>query len=419
MDIKKIVMKKAIEAKKAFRTLMNASMDIKNKALILMADSIEKNAPCILKANEKDMKKAIDAGLSKAFQDRLKLTPDRIKSMASGIREVAQIPDPVGEILKMWKRPNGLQIGKVRIPIGVIGVIYESRPNVTSDVVSLCIKSGNSIIMRGGSESLNSNLVISNILKKAAKEAGLPEGCIQFIDVTDREAIFELIKLDRYVDVIIPRGGEGLIRAITENSRVPVIKHDKGLCHTYVDSYADLDMAAEVAFNAKVQRPGVCNAMETLLVHKDIAEKFLSRFSPKLLKAHVEIRGCPVTQKILKGVKKATKEDWDTEYLDLILSIRVVKDIDEALEHIFIHGSGLAEAIITENYSNAMKFLKEVDASSVFVNTSTRFADGNQFGLGAEMGISTSKLHVRGPVGVEGLTTTKYIIFGEGQIRLK
>jgi glutamate-5-semialdehyde dehydrogenase len=310
-----------------------------------------------------------------------------------------------------------LEIGKVRVPLGVIGIIYESRPNVTADTAGLCLKSGNAVILRGGSEAIHSNICIANILAESAQKAGVPEYVIQLIKTTDRQAIYEMLKLDKYIDVIIPRGGEELIRTVTENSTIPVIKHDKGLCHVYVDNEANLKMAEEIAYNAKVQRPGVCNAMETLLVHQEIAPKFLPPLIQRYRQAGVEIRGCEQTRAMVPEVKPATEADWDTEYLDLILSIKVVTGIDEALEHIAQHGSMLSEAIVTENYTKARRFLQEVDAASVYVNASTRFTDGNEFGLGAEIGISTQKLHARGPVGLEELTSTKYIIYGSGQLR--
>ena len=412
-----MMIKMAQDAKTASQKLRTLSTDIKNDALLTMADFLVKKSKDLIRENAKDINNAKEKGLSSAMRDRLKLNPERIKAMAEGLREVIALPDPVGEVIRMWKRPNNLQIGKIRIPIGVIGIIYESRPNVTVDTAGLALKAGNAIILRGGSESIHSNIAISKILCQAIKKTGLPENSLQLIKTTDRTAVNEMLKLDQYIDLIIPRGGHELINMVAENSRIPVIKHDKGLCHIYIDSEADLNMAEEIAFNAKVQRPGVCNAMETLLVHKDIAKKFLPKMGKRLKDAKVEIRGCPETKKTLSFAKKATEEDWDTEYLDLILSIKVVRDMNEAIKHIATYSSNLAEAIVTTNYNNARTFLNEVDSSAVFVNASTRFNDGNQFGLGAEMGISTQKLHVRGPMGLEDLTSTKYIIFGEGQIR--
>jgi glutamate-5-semialdehyde dehydrogenase len=317
----------------------------------------------------------------------------------------------------MRQRPSGLKVGKLRVPLGVIGIIYESRPNVTADAVGLCIKSGNSIILRGGSEAINSNIAISNILMKSAIDAGLPEGCIQLVEITDRQAIMDLIKLDQYIDLLVARGGFELIKVITENATIPVAKHSAGVCHTYVDTGADLKMAEDISFNAKVHRPGVCNAMETLLVHKAVAEKFLPPMIKRYKDAGVEIRGCAETKKIVPDVLDATEEDWYTEYLDLILSIKIVKDIDEAIDHIMTYGSHHSDAIVTEDYSRSMRFLNEVDSAAVYVNASTRFTDGNEFGLGAELGISTQKLHSRGPMGLEDLTSQKYIIFGNGQVR--
>ncbi len=407
----------AKRAKTASRGLANLSTKIKNNALIEMARSLEEKTDILLNANEKDINYAREKGLSSAMIDRLTLTPSRIGAMAEGLREVALLPDPVGEIIRMWKRPNNLQIGKIRVPIGVIGIIYESRPNVTVDAAALCLKSGNAVILRGGSESINSNIAIAEILIEAGNSVGIPIGSIQLIDITDRSIVNEMLKMDSFIDLIIPRGGHGLIRNVVEHSTIPVIKHDKGLCHVYVDSEADLKMAERIAFNAKVQRPSVCNAMETLLVHRKVSDKFLPDMLKRFKDAGVEIRGCTKTKEILPDVKDAAEEDWDTEYLDLILSVRVVDNIDEAINHITRYGSMLSEAIITSNYNKARKFLQEVDAAAVYVNASTRFTDGNQFGLGAEMGISTQKLHCRGPMGLEELTSIKYIIFGDGQIR--
>ncbi len=407
----------AKQAKTASRKLSNLSTKIKNDSLMAMADMLENRLDFLLDANYKDVGGARGKKLSSAMIDRLTLNENRVKDMAKGLREIAALPDPVGEVIKMWRRPNGLQIGKIRTSLGVIGIIYESRPNVTADTASLCIKSGNAVILRGGSEAINSNIAIAKLLSEAGKSKGLPDNSIQLIEVTERDAIFEMLKLDAYIDLIIPRGGHSLIRTVVENSTIPVIKHDKGLCHVYIDSEADLEMGKRIAFNAKVQRPGVCNAMETLLVHKDVARKFLPDMIKKFKKANVEIRGCQKTKAIVPDIKDAAEEDWDTEYLDLILSIKVVGSIDDAIEHITRYGSMLSEAIVTRDYNNSWRFLREVDAASVFVNASTRFTDGGQFGLGAEMGISTQKLHCRGPMGLEELTSTKYIVFGDGQIR--
>jgi len=417
MNIKEMVSEKARQAKAAARILAGVSSAIKNQALMKMADGLGSAAAELKKENEKDLKYAREKGLSSALIDRLELNDKRINGMASGLREIAALPDPVGEVTRMWQRPNGLRIGKVRVPIGVIGIIYESRPNVTADAVGLCLKSGNSIILRGGSEAINSNTAIARILMQAAKSAGLPEGCIQLIDITDRQAVMEMLKLDQHIDLIVARGGASLIQTVTENSKIPVAKHSAGICHTYVDTGADLKMAEEICFNAKVQRPGVCNSMETMLVHQDVAEEFLPRMIRRFQEANVEVRGCPQVRKIFPGVEEATEEDWRTEYLDLILSVRVVKDIDEAIDHIMTYGSLHSDAIVTKDYQRANKFLKEVDSAAVYVNTSTRFTDGNEFGLGAELGISTQKLHSRGPMGLEDLTSQKFIIFGDGQIR--
>jgi glutamate-5-semialdehyde dehydrogenase len=337
--------------------------------------------------------------------------------MSDSLREVAKLPDPVGKIIKAWRRPNGLRIQKVRSPIGVIAIVYESRPNVTSDCIGLCFKSGNSVILRGGSEALNSNLAIFKILKEVIKNHKIPEGVINLVTTKDRRAIDVLLKLNNYIDLVIPRGGEGLIRRVAKISRIPVIKHYKGICHIYVDEDADLNMAIKLCFNAKVQRPGVCNAMESMLVHKDVAARFLPGMLKKFKEANVEIRGCPITQKIVKGIKKATEKDYRTEYLDLILSVKVVRDLNSAIEHINNYGSHHSDSIVTNNQRNAQEFLQRVDSACVYANASTRFTDGYQFGMGAEIGISTDKLHARGPMALEELTTYKYMVFGNGQIR--
>ncbi|MDO9124344.1 MAG: glutamate-5-semialdehyde dehydrogenase, partial [Deltaproteobacteria bacterium] len=345
------------------------------------------------------------------------MTPAVIQAMAKGLREVSRLPDPVGEIVKMWRRPNGLTVGRMRIPIGVIGIIYESRPNVTADAAGLCLKSGNAIILRGGSEAFHSNQAIVHILQKALNKADVPEEAVQIFSRTEREAIQEMLQLEEEIDLIIPRGGEALIRFVATHSKIPVIKHYKGVCHIFVDETADPEMALRICLNAKVQRPGVCNAMETLLVHERIAGGFLPKIAEALRKEGVELRGCPQARKILSGIKEAKEEDWYEEYLDLILSIRVVKGMEEALKHIATYGSLHTEAILTSDYQNAQRFLREANSSCVLVNASTRFNDGFELGLGAEMGISTSKLHAFGPMGLEELTTTKFIVYGEGQIR--
>lgn len=417
MGIREDIVSIANLAKGASRKLSNLPTDIKNAALLAMAGGLRKEERKILAENSKDVKSAEKRGLSKALIERLVLNSSRIESMSRGLEEVAALPDPVGETIKMWKRPNGLEIGKRRVPIGVIALIYESRPNVTADAAGLCLKAGNSIIMRGGSEAIHSNLAIAQVLSLAASGAGVPEGSISFLETIDRQAVKELLRLNEYIDLVIPRGGEGLIRMVAENSTIPVIKHYKGLCHTYVDKQADLDMAIRIAFNAKVQRPGVCNAMETLLVHQGIAGRFLPPMVKKFESAGVELRGCPQVIKLVPGMKEAKEEDWKTEYLDLTLSIKIVANLEEALDHIDRYGSNHSEAIVTDNYLTARRFLDEVDAAAVYVNASTRFTDGGEFGLGAEMGISTEKIHARGPMGLEELTTYKYIIYGEGQIR--
>jgi glutamate-5-semialdehyde dehydrogenase len=417
IQINKLITGIAERAKSASRVLAKASSRSKDNALLLMSNGILAESGFILEENNKDIKDTRTKGFSQAFLDRLTLTSSRIEAMAQGLKEIESLHDPVGEIVKMWRRPNSLLVGKMRIPLGVIGIIYEARPNVTADGAGLCIKSGNAVILRGGSESIRSNMAISTVLRDSLKKADLPEDSIQIIPVVDRVAVLEMLKLEEYIDLIIPRGGESLIRFVTENSRIPVIKHYKGVCHIFVDESADIEMAKKISFNAKVQRPGVCNAMETLLVHEGIAEIFLPQVVKMLEEAGVEIRGCRRTKEIIPHIKDAMDEDWYSEYLDLILSVRVVKDLDEAISHIEKYGSMHTEAIITENYTNAQGFLNGVNSSTVLVNASTRFSDGFELGLGAEIGISTSKLHAFGPMGVEELTTTKFIIYGNGQIR--
>lgn len=417
MDIKQYVSDKAKKAKTASRALANISTEIKNNALFKMAAGLEKEADKLIAENKKDLTAAEKKGLSKAMIDRLTLNPDRIKAMADGLREVAVLPDPVGEVLRMWRRPNGMEVGRMRVPIGLIGIIYESRPNVTADSAALCLKSGNAVLLRGGSEAVHSNTAIVEMLSKAGAEAGIPEGAVSFIENPDRTCVMEMLKLNQFIDLIIPRGGEGLIRMVSDNSTIPVIKHDKGICHVYVDSKADLKMAEEICFNAKVQRPGTCNAMETMLVHQDIAKTFLPAIIGRMKKAGVEIRGCEKTKAIVPDIKAATDKDWDTEYNDLILNVKVVESMEAAMEHIAAHGSQHSEAIISNDYQSARRFQREVDASAVFVNASTRLNDGFEFGLGAEIGISTTRIHARGPMGLEELTSTKFIVSGNGQIR--
>ncbi|TAN62322.1 glutamate-5-semialdehyde dehydrogenase [bacterium] len=417
MSIKDDVLKIAVSAKEASLSLATLGSEVKNKALLNMADALEKNAARLKQANKKDIDGAIKKGLTKAMLDRLTLTDKVISGMAEGLRQVVALPDPVGEVTGMWKRPNGMTVGKMRIPLGVIGIIYESRPNVTADAAGLCLKSGNAVILRGGSEAIHSNVAIAEVLNSACAKAGVNEKAVQVMPMIDKEAILELLKLEDYIDLIIPRGGEGLIRFVSENSRIPVIKHYKGVCHVFVDEFADMDMAKNICFNSKVQRPGVCNAMETLLVHKNIAKKFLPMMHEEYEKAGVELRGCPKTKAILKGIKDATEEDWSAEYLDLILAVKVVGSFDEAISHITKYASLHTESIVTNDYANAQRFLKEVNSSTVVVNASTRFSDGFQLGLGAEIGISTSKLHAFGPMGLVELTTQKFIIYGNGQVR--
>jgi glutamate-5-semialdehyde dehydrogenase len=417
MDIKKYVIDLATEARAGARSLGKASSAQKNLALVKMAEALKKRKNDLISENRKDIKFAEGKGLSKALIDRLTLNEKRIGEMAQGLLEVSQLPDPVGEVVRMWKRPNGMTVGKMRVPIGLIGIIYESRPNVTADATSLCLKAGNAVILRGGSEALHSNKAIVKILRDVAKAEGIHEGAITFIDIPDREAIMEMLKLEGIIDLIIPRGGEGLIRTVTENSRIPVLKHYKGVCHVFVDRDADLVMAENICLNAKVQRPGTCNAMETMLVDAAIAKRFLPAMLKRFEEAGVALRGCRRTVSIYPAVTRVKEEDYFKEYLDLILNVKVVKDMEEAMEHIATYGSAHSDSIVTMNYDRAMRFLREVDSSAVLVNASTRLNDGYQFGLGAEIGISTDKIHARGPMGLEELTCTKFIVLGSGQLR--
>jgi glutamate-5-semialdehyde dehydrogenase len=417
IDVRELVEARARAAREAARSLALAGARAKHDALLAMARGLEEKAPAILEANRADLDRARGQGHPRAFLDRLTLTEARVEDMAAGIRQVAVLPDPVGEIVRGWRRPNGMEIARVRVPLGVVGFIYESRPNVTADAAALCVKSGNACVLRGGREALESNTVIAAILAKGVEKAGLPAEAIGFIDVADREAVDALITMDRYIDLVVPRGGEAFVRLVAERATVPVLKHDRGLCHVYVDAGADLQMATDIAVNAKTQRPGVCNAMETLLVHADVAPGFLPAVAARLRGAGVELRGCPATCELVPEARPAAPADWDTEYLDLILAVRVVPSFEEAVAHIRRHGSGLAEAIVTRDYQRARRFVHEVDAACVLVNASTRLVDGQQFGMGAELGISTSKLHARGPVGVEELTTTKFVVTGSGQLR--
>jgi glutamate-5-semialdehyde dehydrogenase len=417
VDIQSYILKKAEEAKEGARSIGKASSAQKNAVLIRMAESIRKRARELRKENAKDVVYAKKKGLSKALIDRLTLNDKRIDEMAQGLIEVAALPDPVGEVLKMWQRPNGMTVGRMRVPIGLIGIIYESRPNVTADATSLCLKAGNAVILRGGSEAINSNRSIVRILRDSAKSEGIHRGAITFIDIPDREAVMEMLTLEGIVDLIIPRGGEGLIRAVTEHSRIPVLKHYKGVCHVFVDSDANLKMAEEICFNAKVQRPGTCNAMETMLIDRKIAKEFLPKMIKRFKTASVRVKGCPETRKIVPSANKLKEDDYFNEYLDLILNVRVVKDMDQAMDHIARYSSAHSDSIVTDDYCKGMRFLREVDSSAVFINVSTRLNDGFQFGLGAEIGISTDKIHARGPMGLEELTSAKFIVLGNGQLR--
>jgi len=417
MDVRKLVEGKARAAREAAHLLALAPTKVKNDALVQMARGVEEKTAALLEANRADLERARAKGLTRAFLDRLTLTEGRIDEMASGLRQIAALPDPVGDVVESWRRPNGIDISRVRVPLGVIGFIYESRPNVTADAAGLCVKSGNAVLLRGGSEAIESNALIAALLAKAMDKTGAPPEAIQFIDVPDREAVAVMLEQDRTIDLIIPRGGEEFVRYVSEHSRVPVLKHDKGVVHVYVDAGADLEMAAAIVVNAKTHRPSVCNALETLLVDAAVAPRFLPAVAARLSEAGVELRGCPRTAALVPRARAATADDWDAEYLDLILAIRVVDGLDEAIAHIRRHGSGLAEAIVTNDLAHARRFAREVDAAGVLVNASTRLLDGNQFGMGAEMGISTSRVHARGPVGVRELTTTKFVVQGDGQVR--
>ena len=417
MDVRDLVQAKARAARDAARVLALCPTKIKNDALAQMAHGLVEKSPALLEANRVDVERARTRGAARAFLDRLTLTETRIEEMAQGLREIAVLPDPVGTVVETWGRPSGIEISRVRVPLGVVGFIYESRPNVTADAAGLCLKSGNAAILRGGSEAIESNTMIAAVLAKAVDKAGGPADAIQFIDTTDREAVAALLELAGLVDLIIPRGGEEFVRWVAARSRVPVLKHDKGLVHVFVDASADLAMAVAIVLNAKAQRPSVCNALETLLVHREIAPELLPPLAARLTEAGVELRGCPRTRALVPSIRPATEADWDTEYLDLILAVLVVDDLDAAIAHIGRHGTGLAEAIVTNDLGHARRFTREVDAAAVLVNASTRLVDGAQFGMGAEMGISTSRVHARGPVGVRELTTTKFVVVGDGQVR--
>ncbi len=417
MDIKQQIREMAKNAKAAGVLLARASTDKKNGALEEMARELLEHKASLEAENAKDLAFARQAGLSGAMLDRLTLNEKTIGAMAGGLREVAALPDPVGKVTSMWRRPNGLLVGRMRIPLGVVGIIYESRPNVTADAAALCLKSGNAVLLRGGSEAIHSNIAIAGILREVLQRHGLPGEAVQIIPTTDREAVSEMLKLEEYIDVIIPRGGEELIRAVVDQSKIPVIKHYKGVCHVFVDADAEIEMAERICLNAKTQRPGVCNALETLLVHQDIAPAFLPAVAKKLHLAGVSLRGCAKAQALVPEMAAAEEEDWYREYLDLILAVCIVRDMDEAIAHIEKYGSLHTEAIVTKDYHNAQRFLNEVNSSTVLVNASTRFSDGFELGLGAEIGISTTKLHAFGPMGLEELTTQKFIIYGDGQVR--
>jgi glutamate-5-semialdehyde dehydrogenase len=417
MDVKTLVETKARAARAASRALALCSTRTKNEALAQMARGLEEKTGAILDANRADLERARATGVARAFLDRLTLTDARIETMAIGLREIAALPDPVGETVEATRRPSGLEISRVRVPLGVIGFIYESRPNATVDAAGLCVKSGNAVVLRGGSEAIESNALIAAVLAKALEKTGAPADAIQFVEITDRAAVAAMLEQDGLIDLIIPRGGEAFVRWVAERSRIPILKHDKGLVHVFVDAAADLDMATTIVHNAKTHRPSVCNALETLLVDRAVADRFLPMVAARLGEAGVELRGCPETLARVPTARPASAADWDEEYLDLTLAIRVVDDLDAALEHIRRHSTGLAEAIVTNDLGHARRFTREVDAAAVLVNASTRLVDGSQFGLGAEMGISTSRVHARGPVGVRELTTTKFIVQGDGQVR--
>jgi glutamate-5-semialdehyde dehydrogenase len=417
LNIKSYMKQVGEQARTASRVIARASTAAKNKALLEMAKAIRADKANLIAANAKDLQAARDKGLEEAMIDRLKLDEKEIESMAEGLEQIAALPDPIGEISDLKYRPSGIQVGKMRVPLGVIGIIYESRPNVTADAAALCLKSGNACILRGGSEALHSNQAVAACVHAGLRSAGLPEDAVQVIETADRAAVGELITMNKYVDVIVPRGGKGLIERISNDARIPVIKHLDGVCHVYIDSKADLDKAVKIADNAKTQRYGTCNTMETLLVHEKIAPLVLPPLAQLYADKKVELRGDAAARKLVPQMKTATEEDWYAEYLAPILAVRVVKNLDEAIAHITQYGSAHTDAIVTEDYTRAMRFLREVDSSSVMVNASTRFADGFEYGLGAEIGISTDKLHARGPVGLEGLTSLKYIVLGNGQIR--
>ncbi|MBI5571502.1 MAG: glutamate-5-semialdehyde dehydrogenase [Desulfomonile tiedjei] len=417
MSLREKVIETVTRTHEAARAAATLSMSAKEDILRSVAAKLRDRRAYLQQENRKDLEGARAAGLSSAMLDRLTLSDKVIEQTAAGLEEIAAFPDPVGEVVRMWSRPNGMRVGRMRIPLGVIGIIYESRPNVTADAGALCLKAGNAVILRGGSEAINSNVAIVNLFKEALAENGTNGDVINLLPTTEREAILHMLQLEELIDLVIPRGGEELIRFVAANSRVPVIKHYKGVCHLYVDRAADLEMAVKLTVNAKAQRPGVCNALETLLVHRDVAAAFLPMAAERLTAAGVELRGCEQSRAIVASMKPATEEDWPAEYLDLILAVKVVTDMDEAIDHITRYGSLHTETIVTNDYAASQRFLKEVNSSSVIVNASTRMSDGYVYGLGAEIGISTTKIHSFGPMGVEDLTTTKFIVLGDGQIR--
>ncbi len=417
MDIKGYVMKKASEAREGARVLARADSEKKNRVLRRMSETLQERAAALMDENAKDVEAGRRKELSSALIDRLTLNEKRIEEMSRGLIEVSEMRDPAGEILRMWRRPNGMSVGRMRVPIGVIAMVYESRPNVTADATGLCLKAGNSVILRGGSEAVHSNMAIVSILREALISEGLHEGAVTFLENTDRAAVMEMLRLEGLIDLIIPRGGEGLIRTVTENSRIPVLKHYKGVCHVFVDRDADMIMAEEICLNSKIQRPGTCNAMETLLVDEKVARGFLPGMLKRFEEAGVEVKGCPRTLQVYNDIEAAKESDFHNEYLSLTMNVKVVADIDEAIDHINTYGSSHTDTIVTLNHARAMQFLNEVDSSAVMINTSTRLNDGGQFGLGAEIGISTDKIHARGPMGIEELTCVKFIVLGNGQLR--
>jgi glutamate-5-semialdehyde dehydrogenase len=417
MSIQRQVQEIAQKSKEASRNAARLSMTAKEHILKEAARRLRDKSAELKSANAQDLEAARAKGLSAAMLDRLTLSDKVIEQTASGMEEIAAFPDPVGEIVREWVRPNGMRVGRMRIPLGVVGIIYESRPNVTADAASLCLKAGNSVILRGGSEALRSNIAVASIFHETLRDCGENPDMVSLIPLTDREAVLHMLALEDYIDLIIPRGGEELIRFVAANSRIPVIKHYKGVCHLYVDGAADVDTAIRLTLNSKVQRPGTCNALETLLVHRDAAAEFLPKAADALIAAGVELRGCDASRALVPTMKPATEDDWFAEYLDLVLSVKVVDDMDQAIDHIVKYGSSHTESIVTKDYSAAQKFVREVNSSSVIVNAATRMSDGYVYGLGAEIGISTTKIHAYGPMGVEDLTTTKFVVFGDGQIR--